>query len=59
MELLKAAGMDTVKVFIGGIIPEEDIPALLKIGVTAVYGPGTSTQTVVKDVEAAVVVGTA
>jgi methylmalonyl-CoA mutase C-terminal domain/subunit len=55
MELLRSAGMDKVKVFVGGIIPEEDIPGLLKIGVTAVYGPGTSTQAVVKDVEAAVV----
>lgn len=54
MELLKSAGMDKVKVFVGGIIPEEDIPGLLKLGVTAVYGPGTSTQAVVKDVEAAV-----
>jgi methylmalonyl-CoA mutase C-terminal domain/subunit len=50
MELLKQEGLEKVKVFVGGIIPEEDIPQLLKAGVTAVYGPGTSTQIVVQDV---------
>jgi methylmalonyl-CoA mutase C-terminal domain/subunit len=54
MELLKTKKLEKIKVFIGGIIPEEDIPQLLKLGVTAVYGPGTSTQVVVKDVEQAV-----
>lgn len=54
MELLKHAGLDQVKVFVGGIIPEEDIPHLLQAGVTAVYGPGTSTQVVVQDVAASV-----
>jgi methylmalonyl-CoA mutase C-terminal domain/subunit len=54
MQLLKTAGLDKIIVFVGGIIPEEDIPLLLKTGVSAVYGPGTSTQMVVKDVEMAV-----
>lgn len=54
MELLKASKMDNVLVFVGGIIPEEDIPALLKTGVHSVYGPGTSTEKVVEDIRAAV-----
>ena len=54
MDLLKAGKLEKIKVFVGGIIPEEDIPQLLKLGVTSVYGPGTSTQTVVKDVEQSV-----
>jgi methylmalonyl-CoA mutase C-terminal domain/subunit len=31
-------------VIVGGIIPEEDIPALQKMGVKAVFTPGTSTE---------------
>ena len=31
----------------GGIIPDEDIPKLKKMGIKAVFGPGTSTRDVV------------
>jgi len=51
---LNENGLDTIKVFVGGIIPENDIPDLVKAGVYAVYGPGTDTQTVVSDIKAAV-----
>ncbi|MEW6180378.1 MAG: cobalamin B12-binding domain-containing protein [Chloroflexota bacterium] len=54
LELLRANGQGHVHVFVGGIIPEQDIPALLAMGVRAVYGPGTSTQKVVEDLRAAV-----
>lgn len=36
-----------VLVLAGGIIPEEDIPALKASGVDEVFGPGTSTQAIV------------
>ena len=32
LDLLRANGQDNVQVFVGGIIPEEDMPALLKDG---------------------------
>jgi methylmalonyl-CoA mutase C-terminal domain/subunit len=35
--------MDKVIVVAGGIIPEDDIPALEKMGIKAVFGPGTKT----------------
>jgi methylmalonyl-CoA mutase cobalamin-binding domain/chain len=41
MELLKAAGLEHVRVLVGGIIPEEDVPKLLELGVSRVFGPGT------------------
>ncbi len=40
-ELLREEGMDDVLVTAGGIIPEEDIPALKEAGVAAIFGPGT------------------
>jgi methylmalonyl-CoA mutase C-terminal domain/subunit len=48
MELLKEKGLTDVLVFAGGIIPEEDIPELKKMGIKEVFGPGTSTETIIK-----------
>jgi methylmalonyl-CoA mutase cobalamin-binding domain/chain len=41
LELLKQAGLEDVKVIVGGIIPEGDVPRLLEMGVARVFGPGT------------------
>lgn len=54
LDLLKANGQDNVRLFLGGIIPEEDIPALIKMGVFAVYGPGTSTEKIVQEIRQAI-----
>lgn len=43
MEQLKEKGMENTLVVAGGIIPKEDIPALHKMGIKAVFGPGTAT----------------
>lgn len=53
LELLKGNGQGGVCVFIGGIIPAGDGKALKEMGVRAVYGPGTPTTQVIKDVQAA------
>jgi methylmalonyl-CoA mutase C-terminal domain/subunit len=50
-EILHANGQETVSVFIGGIIPDIDVPLLLKMGVHAVYGPGTTTKKVIEDIQ--------
>ncbi len=42
-ELLQANDMAGVKVFLGGIIPDEDIPVLRAMGVLEVFGPGSNT----------------
>ncbi|HZK66028.1 MAG TPA: cobalamin B12-binding domain-containing protein [Chloroflexota bacterium] len=43
MEELKKRGMDDLLVIGGGIIPDEDQEELAKVGVSAVFGPGSST----------------
>lgn len=53
-ELLKANGQAHVKVFLGGIIPNEDVPRLLEMGVVGVYGPGTLTEDIIHDIQDAV-----
>ena len=40
--LLHAEGLDDVLVTAGGIIPDDDVPALEAAGVSAVFGPGTT-----------------
>jgi methylmalonyl-CoA mutase, C-terminal domain len=51
MELLRANGQTHVKVFIGGIIPDEDLVRLKEMGVTGVYGPGASTDDIIRDIK--------
>ncbi len=50
IDAVKKAGLTDVGFFVGGIIPEEDGPVLQAAGVDAIYGPGTSTITVIEDV---------
>jgi methylmalonyl-CoA mutase C-terminal domain/subunit len=54
LELLKANGQGQVKVFVGGIIPDEDTPRLLELGVMGVYGPGTLSETYVSEIRKAI-----
>lgn len=51
LELLKANGQENVGIFIGGIIPDEDVPVLMEMGVAGVYGPGTRTDDIVEDIQ--------
>jgi methylmalonyl-CoA mutase C-terminal domain/subunit len=54
LELLRANGQEQVRVFIGGIIPDEDVPRLKELGVTGIYGPGAPTEDIIKDIRVAV-----
>jgi methylmalonyl-CoA mutase C-terminal domain/subunit len=47
-KLLKEKGMGDVLVVGGGIIPEEDVPALKKAGIAGCFGPGTSCEAIVE-----------
>lgn len=58
VELMRENDMADVPIFIGGIIPNEDVPALLEMGVTGVFGPGTSTEEIISAIRGAVLDGT-
>jgi methylmalonyl-CoA mutase C-terminal domain/subunit len=47
LELLKANKADDIMVIGGGIIPEEDIPKLKKLGIKEIFLPGTSLDNIV------------
>lgn len=51
MALLKEKNVDDVLVIGGGIIPDEDIPSLKKIGIAEIFGPGTYTGDIVDYIE--------
>jgi len=46
MELLRENGVDDVLVMAGGIIPDEDIPAIEAMGIQGNFGPGTPIKTI-------------
>ncbi len=47
MELLRERGMDDVLVVLGGIIPDQDVPALEAMGIAGIFLPGTPMQAIV------------
>ena len=48
---LRERGMGEVLLFAGGIIPQEDVAELESMGFVAIFGPGSTTQDIVKWVE--------
>ncbi len=54
VELLKEKDASDILVFGGGVIPEDDVPALLEIGAGAIFGPGTPTADCIAWLEKAV-----
>jgi isobutyryl-CoA mutase small subunit len=53
IELLKEKEMASVRVFVGGIIPAQDIPELKAMGISEIFLPGSSTQDMIRVIEAA------
>lgn len=48
LELMKENEMDNVLLVGGGVIPEEDMDELKKMGVAELFGPGTPTQVTIE-----------
>jgi len=51
MKLLRDQGMDDVIVVVGGIIPEVDRQPLKDMGISEVFGPGTTTGSIVEYIQ--------
>ena len=47
MDLLRENGVDDVLVMAGGILPDEDIPAIEALGIKGNFGPGTPMSTII------------
>jgi methylmalonyl-CoA mutase C-terminal domain/subunit len=47
-KLMEERGMTDILVLAGGIIPDEDVPALKEKGIADVFGPGTPTDEIVR-----------
>ncbi len=55
VELLKEKDASDIKVFGGGIIPEDDIPILKEKGIVEIFTPGTSLELIVESISKMVV----
>lgn len=53
-KLLEKKGGERIVVVGGGIIPEEDKPKLRRLGITGLYGPGSSFEEIVEHVKSRV-----
>lgn len=51
LELLREQGQADIPLLLGGIIPDEDQQRLVEAGVTAIFGPGTNTETIIRAFE--------
>ncbi len=49
-QVMNDNGLADVILLIGGIIPDEDIPALQAMGVSGIFGPGTNTEDIAKHI---------
>ncbi len=47
IEEMEKRGIGDIPLFVGGIIPPDDVPKLKAMGVVEVFGPGTPTQTTI------------
>jgi methylmalonyl-CoA mutase C-terminal domain/subunit len=54
LDLLRERGLGDIPVFLGGIVPDPDVPALEQMGVAGIFGPGTSTRHIVECIQGAV-----
>ncbi|MEO7803876.1 MAG: cobalamin B12-binding domain-containing protein [Actinomycetota bacterium] len=52
VDLLRAKGAGEIKVFGGGIIPDDDAVKLKQAGITEIFTPGATTQSIVEWVKA-------
>jgi len=51
MELVREKGIPDVLVVGGGIIPDEDIPAMKAVGIAEIFGPGTYTADIIQYIQ--------
>ena len=47
-QLLKEQELTDVMVFAGGIIPQEDVADMKRLGIKEIFGPGTTTEDIIK-----------
>ncbi|MGY0234691.1 cobalamin B12-binding domain-containing protein [Longispora urticae] len=47
LELLRERGADDIVVFGGGIVPDDDLPELERLGVAKIFTPGATTTSIV------------
>ncbi len=52
MQIMKEKGIDDVLVMAGGVIPDDDVAGLRKLGIEGFYGPGSKLQEIIDYIKA-------
>jgi methylmalonyl-CoA mutase C-terminal domain/subunit len=52
VEALRSAGLGHIGLLVGGIVPEDERPALIEAGVSAIFGPGSPRDEIIEHVAA-------
>ena len=52
MDALRAAGLGHIALIVGGIVPDDEKPALLQAGVSGIFGPGSARDDIIVHVAA-------
>jgi methylmalonyl-CoA mutase C-terminal domain/subunit len=50
LSLLRDKGLENRKLIVGGVIPPDDVKALMAMGVSAIFTPGTMRNTIIQKV---------
>ncbi len=50
IDALRAAGLGHIGLVVGGIVPEDERPALIAAGVSAIFGPGAARDEIIEHV---------
>jgi methylmalonyl-CoA mutase C-terminal domain/subunit len=56
VELLKEQGVDDILIIGGGVIPDDDIPALKEAGVAEIFTPGTTTTEMIDFIKKSIII---
>jgi methylmalonyl-CoA mutase C-terminal domain/subunit len=51
LELAREKGLEDVLFVAGGIVPDADVPMLKELGISGVFGPGASTEEIVRFIQ--------
>ena len=57
IELLQKNGTEEVPIVVGGIIPEDDVPELARMGVAGAFGPGSYADEIIRCIQDQVTAG--
>ena len=51
IELLRESGSEGILIIVGGIVPEDDVPELMQMGIGGAFGPGSYADEIIRCIQ--------